>query len=128
MHKLNELGFDVSCVRSGLGSAPLPPVGGDDMTAMGRTNDAILYGGEVTLWCDAEDASLEKIAPQVPSCHSPDYGRPFAELFAACDHDFYKIDKQLFSPARITLVNLNSGKSFRAGSINMDTVERSFEA
>ena len=50
LHKLFELGFDLHRIESGYGTAPLPPVAGDDLEAIGRTNDAILYGGEVTLW------------------------------------------------------------------------------
>ena len=104
MHKLLELGFDVTQVKSGIGSAPLPPMGGtserDDMTAMGRSNDAILYGADVTLWCDCPDATLERFLPRIPSSASADYGRPFAELFADYDHDFYKIDKLLIQSGR----------------------------
>jgi methenyltetrahydromethanopterin cyclohydrolase len=132
MHKLLELGFDVTQVKSGFGTAPLPPVGGqdgrDDMVAMGRTNDAILYGGEVTLWCDSDDDTLETVVPLIPSSASDDYGRPFAEIFAAYDHDFYQIDKRLFSPAAIALVNLRSGRVFRAGQINQEILHASFEA
>eukprot|EP00913_Durusdinium_trenchii_P023394 g21972.t1 len=51
LHKLFELGFDVNRIQSGFGTAPLPPVAKDDLTGIGRTNDAILYGGSVTLWC-----------------------------------------------------------------------------
>ena len=50
LHKLHELGFELSRVERGLGTAPLPPVAKDDLTGIGLTNDAILYGAEVTLW------------------------------------------------------------------------------
>ncbi|MCA9097861.1 MAG: methenyltetrahydromethanopterin cyclohydrolase, partial [Planctomycetaceae bacterium] len=45
LHKLHEIGFDVKQIVSGFGSAPLPPIGKDDLKAIGLTNDAILYGG-----------------------------------------------------------------------------------
>src|SRR4051794_16904800 len=45
LHKLHELKFDVTHVLSGYGMAPLPPVTPDFVQAIGRTNDAILYGG-----------------------------------------------------------------------------------
>ena len=70
MHKLHELGFDVWKVRSGIGTAPLAPAGGNDLTALGRTNDSILYGGSVTLWVEAEDDDLADLAPRVPSVSS----------------------------------------------------------
>jgi len=50
LHKLFELGFDLRDVISGHGSAPLPPPARDFAEGIGRTNDAILYGGRVTLW------------------------------------------------------------------------------
>ena len=55
LHKLHELDFDVRRVVAGFGSCPLPPVAGDDMAAIGRTNDAVLYGGQVHLTVEADD-------------------------------------------------------------------------
>ena len=128
MHKLHEVGYDLSRVESGYGTAPLPPVAKNDLAAIGRTNDAILYGGEVTLWVRDEDQRLAEIGPKIPSSSSADHGRPFAEIFAAYDHDFYKIDKMLFSPAVVRLVNLNSGRTFSFGEVRADVVRQSFES
>jgi methenyltetrahydromethanopterin cyclohydrolase len=116
LHKMHELGFDLEKVASGNGVAPLPPVAANDMAGIGRTNDAVLYGGRVTLWVRADDVELAAIGPKIPSSASSDYGRPFAEIFAACGHDFYKIDPLLFSPAEVTLVNLSTGRAQRHGS------------
>ena len=55
LHKLHELDFDVRRVVAGYGSCPLPPVAGDDMEAIGRTNDAVLYGGQAHLTVEADD-------------------------------------------------------------------------
>ena len=126
MHKLFELGFDLERVQSGVGIAPLPPVAADDPAGIGRTNDAILYGGEVTLWVRGDDESLTEIGPRLPSSSSPDHGRTFREIFAACDNDFYKIDPHLFSPAVVTLVNLDTGGSFRFGQTSAEVIRRSF--
>ena len=52
LHKLHELDFDVRRVVAGFGSCPLPPVAGDDVEAIGRTNDAVLYGGQVLVRLD----------------------------------------------------------------------------
>src|ERR687894_333884 len=46
LHKLHELEFDVRRVVAGFGTCPLPPTADDDMEAIGRTNDAVLYGGQ----------------------------------------------------------------------------------
>jgi methenyltetrahydromethanopterin cyclohydrolase len=128
MHKLFELGFDLSRVESGFGVAPLPPVARDDLTAIGRTNDAVLYGGEVTLWLRAEDDELASLAARLPSSASPAHGRPFLELFAEAGHDFYRMDPHLFSPAVVRLCNLQTGRSMRCGELRLDILERSFQA
>lgn len=128
MHKLFELDFDLWRVKAGVGVAPLPPIAGDDLTAMGRSNDAILYGGEVTLFVRGDDASLREIGPQVPSSASNDHGRPFAEIFARYDRDFYQIDPHLFSPAVLTLVNMDTGGSFRFGQKSPRVLRESFGA
>ncbi len=128
MHKLHELKFDLSRVISAVGSAPLPPPAADDLAAIGRTNDAILYGGRVTLYCRGDDGSLAAIGQQVPSSASRDYGWPFAETLAAYNHDFYRVDPLLFSPAQVTLVNLDTGRSFRFGEVNCDILNQSFES
>ncbi len=128
LHKLHELGFDLSRVASGFGSAPLPPVAGDDLSAIGRANDAVLYGGQVTLWLRCDDRWLEEIGPRVPSSASADYGRPFAEIFDAHGRDFYKVDPMLFSPASVTFVNLETGRLHEFGDVAPDIVRDSFTA
>jgi methenyltetrahydromethanopterin cyclohydrolase len=121
------LGFDLRRVVSGWGTAPLPPASADDLAAIGRTNDAILYGGEVTLWVRGDDASLEAIGPRVPSGASHDYGQPFAFIFEKYNRDFYKIDPHLFSPAVITLANLDTGHTFRFGHTLPRVIHESFD-
>ncbi|MEM9351484.1 MAG: methenyltetrahydromethanopterin cyclohydrolase [Planctomycetota bacterium] len=128
LHKLHELGFDLERIQSGRGTAPMPPVAGDDLAAIGVTNDAILYGGQVTLTVRGDDASLKAIGPRVPSSASADYGRPFAEVLRAYDHDFYKIDPLLFSPAEIALHNAETGNAFRFGGVNREVLDASFDS
>lgn len=126
LHKLDDLGFDLSRIVSGMGTAPLPPVAKNDLAAIGRTNDAILYGAVCNLWVRGDDASLEEVGPKIPSAASADYGAPFAQIFERYDHDFYKIDPHLFSPAVVQLNNLESGKTFRFGQLNPDVLQSSF--
>jgi methenyltetrahydromethanopterin cyclohydrolase len=126
LHKLHELGFPLEHVQSGYGIAPLPPVAKDDLSAIGRTNDAILYGGEVTLWVRCDDAAIAAVGPRVPSSASSDHGRPFAEIFARYNGDFYKIDPLLFSPAVVTFNNLSTGRSFRYGQLEPELLAESF--
>ncbi len=126
LHKLHELGFDVHRVRSGFGSCPLPPVAGTDLEAIGRTNDAVLYGGQVQLTIDADDDELEDLAARLPASTSPDHGEPFAAVLERAGFDFYKIDPLLFSPAEVTLTSVVTGRSFRGGGIALEVLERSF--
>ena len=126
LHKLHELGFDLGRVVHGCGTAPLPPPTEDDLAALGRTNDAILYGGEVTLKVRGDDESLQAIGPKTPSSASSDHGKPFAQLFADAGHDFYQIDPLLFSPAVVTLENIETGNHFRYGHTAPDLLELSF--
>lgn len=125
LHKLHELKFDVRNVVSGFGVAPLPPVAKDDLNAIGRPNDAILYGGRVTLWVRADDEQLAAIGPKVPSTASKDHGAPFAELYARYGN-FYDIDPLLFSPAEVTFVNLKTGRAFRYGRVDAGLLVKSF--
>jgi methenyltetrahydromethanopterin cyclohydrolase len=126
MHKLHSLGFDLQRVISGFGTAPLPPPAVDDLGAIGRTNDAMLYGGEVTLWVTGDDESLTEVGPKVPSCSSSAFGEPFAAIFEAAGKDFYKIDASLFSPAVVTLSNVSTGRTFRFGEVRPDVLVKSF--
>lgn len=126
LHKLHTLGFDLLQVRSGIGNAPVPPIGRDDMSAIGLTNDAILYGGSVQLVVDAADDEIAEIGPKLPSNASPDFGRPFAEIFARYNHDFYRIDPMLFSPAEIRFNNVRTGRNFVFGAIAPDLLAESF--
>jgi methenyltetrahydromethanopterin cyclohydrolase len=126
LHKLYELKFDLGQIVSGYGTAPLPPVAADFLGAIGRTNDAILYGGQVVLWVKADDKHLSEIGPQVPSSSSRDHGAPFAEIFARYEQDFYRIDPLLFSPAVIVFHNLRTGKSHVYGRMEPQVLRRSF--
>jgi methenyltetrahydromethanopterin cyclohydrolase len=127
LHKLHELKFDLNQVVSGMGIAPLPPPppAKDDLAAIGRTNDAILYGGRAMVWVQADDDQLAEIGPKVPSSASPEFGALFGELFARY-MDFYKIDPMLFSPAQIILCNLRSGRMHQFGRMDAELLRRSF--
>jgi methenyltetrahydromethanopterin cyclohydrolase len=127
LHKLHELHFDVGRVVAAYGSCPLPPVAGDDMGAIGRTNDAVLYGGQVHLTVDADDDdALRELVERLPASASSDYGEPFGKVLKDANFDFYEIDPLLFSPAQIRLTSVGSGRSFEAGRVDLEVLERSF--
>lgn len=120
LHKAHELGFPLGRIVDGLATAPLPSPSPDGVEAMGRTNDAILYGGRVHLSVRGDDAAAQSLAQRLPSRNSKDFGRSFAELFTAANFDFYRLDGALFAPAEVWVSNVETGRTWHAGGIEMD--------
>jgi len=128
LHKAHALGFPLERIVDGTGVAPLPPPTSDFLTAMGRTNDAILFGGNVTLFVDSSDEQAQKLAANLPASASRDYGKPFAQTFKDYQYDFYKIDPMLFAPAEVLVCNVTSGNAFRGGARDPIRLLESFGA
>lgn len=126
LHKIHALGFDLSKVVDGAGSAPICPPGVDFLTAMSRTNDAILFAGQVHLFLQTGDKEAKELANNLPSSASNDYGKPFGEVFKDVEYDFYKIDPMLFSPARVAVTAMDTGHTFHAGKIDLSLLDKSF--
>jgi methenyltetrahydromethanopterin cyclohydrolase len=126
MHKAHELHFPLENIVDGMGSAPLCPPHPDFVQAMGRTNDAILFAGQVHIFVKGSDEEAEKLATALPSSTSKDYGKPFAQVFKDAKYDFFKIDGMLFSPASVIVTAVESGNSFRAGKLDNDLLNQSF--
>lgn len=128
LHKLHTLHFPFAQLIDGMASAPVPPPSPDFLTGMGRTNDAILLGGFVQLYVQSSDEAAEKLAADLPSSASKDYGKPFAEIFKAVNMDFYQIDPLLFSPAKVAITNITTGHTFFGGALNESLLNQSFGA
>jgi len=126
LHKAHALRFPLDRIVDGTGVAPLPPPAPDFLTAMGRTNDAILFGGGVTLFVEAADDQAEALAGALPASASRDYGKPFAQIFKDFEFDFYRIDPMLFAPAEVLVCNVATGKSFRGGARDAARLAESF--
>jgi methenyltetrahydromethanopterin cyclohydrolase len=124
LHKAHELGFALADIVSGTASAPLPAPSRDGVEAMGRTNDAILYGGQVHLHVRGGDDAARTLAHKLPSRNAAAFGQSFAEIFKAAEYDFYKIDPALFAPAEVWVSNLDSGKTWHAGAADMALLQR----
>jgi methenyltetrahydromethanopterin cyclohydrolase len=119
VYKLRRLGLDPKKIVYAFGSAPIPPIHPKSAKAMGRTNDALYYGGETYYTVDLDDDSrLKEIVSEAPSSSADDYGKPFYEIFKAAGFDFYKIDPNLFAPAVVSVNNTRTGQTFRSGRIN----------
>ena len=126
VHRLARLGFDPKAFIDAFGLAPVMPVHPDAVEAMGRMNDAILYGGATyyTVAYD-DDEALERLTARAVSSASKEYGRPFIEIFKEAGLDFYKVDPDLFAPASIVINNVKTGKTFMAGAVNPQMLKKS---
>ena len=125
LHKANDLKFPLENIVDGIAAAPLPAPHPDFMTAMGRTNDAIIYGGIAQFFVTGSAADARDLAEKMPSRASRDYGQPFAQIFQQSNGDFYAIDPLLFSPAEIIVTALETGETFRRGGRDPAMLEKS---
>ena len=126
LHRLAEEGFDVATVKYAHGFGVIPPLIADEVIAMGRINDSLLYGGVATLYVDADDAAIAAVIGKVVSVASRAYGRPFVEIYEDAGRDFYQIPLDLHSPAVLHINNIRTGRTFSAGEINYAVLQQSF--
>ena len=126
LHKAHELKFPMSDVIEGFGSAPIPPTSPDFLTAMGRTNDAIIFAGITQLLVSTTDEMAEELCNKMPSSTSNDYGKPFADIFKEYEYDFFKIDANLFSQSKVIISNMKTGNTFISGKIDNVLMKKSF--
>ena len=118
LHKLERLGLDPLIVKHAWGYAPIVPVHPSSGEAMGRTNDAILYGGVTNYTLSYEDErELESIVKSAPSSSSKMLQEAqelakknprFLDIFKEAGFDFYKIDPNIFAPALFMKAILSS--------------------
>lgn len=124
---LEALHFDVGKVKYAAGIAPIAPVDPDGLKAMGKTNDAVLFGGRTYYYIQSEENDdLKELAEKLPSSSSAGYGKPFYEVFKEAEYDFYKIDKGMFAPAEVVINDLRTGELFKAGYVNVELLKKSF--
>ncbi|WP_280151535.1 methenyltetrahydromethanopterin cyclohydrolase [Piscinibacter sp. XHJ-5] len=128
LHRAHELRFPLANIVEGSARAPLPAPTADGVQAMGRTNDAILYGGQVHLCVEGDADAAHELAMRLPSSNSRDHGRSFAELFEAAGFDFYQLDGALFAPAEVWVSHLGSGRTWHAGRLDMELLLRLWQA
>jgi methenyltetrahydromethanopterin cyclohydrolase len=135
LHKLERLGLDPLAAKHAWGYAPIIPLHPRSGEAMGRTNDAILYGGIANYIVSYDDdEKLENIVKQAPSTASKmmqearelaQKNPRFLDIFKEAGFDFYQIDPNIFAPAIVSINNLKTGKTFRAGSLDIPVMKES---
>lgn len=119
--RLSELGYDPTDILSAAGSAPVAPVAGDEATAMGRTNDAVAYGGQAYLRVREDFDRFDEL----PSSAAERYGKPFAEIFDSADWEFTEIDPAVFAPGQVT-VDVEGGPTYALGDTDESLLAASF--
>jgi len=127
LHKLFTMGFDINTIKSGWGRAPISPIVGDATMCMGSSNDAIIYGGETYYTLNYENLDeLQQFLKGMPSSASRDYGSPFYKTFKAAGFDFFKVDHNVFAPAKVVMNETKSRRTFVCGKVNPDVLMESF--
>ncbi len=124
----NSMGFDVTKITYAAGITPITPVDPDTEKAMGKTNDAIMFGGRAYYYIEPDDGEdLEELAANLPSSTSEGYGEGFLKIYKEVGDDFYKIPKDLFAPAQIIVNDMVSGQMYHTGYIDLERLKKSFE-
>ncbi|NPV55041.1 MAG: methenyltetrahydromethanopterin cyclohydrolase [Anaerolineae bacterium] len=126
MHRVQEEGFDIRKVLHVYGGAAIPPLAPDEATAMGRINDCLLYGTNAILYMEGEDDALEHLASQMTIHASPEYGKPFKQIFEEAGNSFHNIDIRTHSVARVQINNVLTGRTFCAGKIETELLLKSY--
>jgi methenyltetrahydromethanopterin cyclohydrolase len=128
LHKIHNLGLNPNAAVYVSGVAPAAPPHPDPSWAMGLTNDMLLYGSRVQAAVRFDDDErLEELVEKSPSSASDSYGRPFKEIYEEAGRDFYKIDRNLFSPSMVSVYNLTSGKMHTAGRVAPEIIRASLQ-
>jgi len=119
--RLLEVGYEPTDILHAAGSAPIAPPTHDEATAMGRTNDALAYGGSVHLQVARDDDRFDQIVSTVRD----EYGTPFVEVFEDAGWDFYSVPESVFAPAEVT-VDVVDGPVYRVGETDEALLAESF--
>lgn len=127
LHRLMEEGYPIETIVDVSGFCLIPPMVKDELLAMGRLNDALIYGGQVNLVVEGEDGPIEEVIEKVTAISSPAYGRPFKEIYRDAGCDFYQVPREVYSPAVMVIMNRTSGRVFQAGRFHLELLAQSFQ-
>jgi methenyltetrahydromethanopterin cyclohydrolase len=87
-----------------------------------RPQRAIIYGGETYYTIEHENLEeLQKYLKGMPSLASRDYGAPFYKTFKAAGFDFFKVDHNVFAPAKVVTNEIKSRRTLRQGESDVLT-------
>ena len=120
--RLSDLGYDPTEVVTAVGRAPIAPVSYDEATAIGRTTDAVAYGGQVHLQVGTDFDRFDEVA----SVAATEYGRPLVEVFDGVDWEFDALPEDPVGPAQVT-IDVLGGPTYAFGETSEDVLADSFD-
>lgn len=121
--------FDLESIVFAHARAPIAPVVKDELIAMGRTNDCLVYGGSSFLWVRHPDDEEVRMATETlpfAARAGEFYGKGFKEILAAFGRNLYNIPAHMDGPAKMAMTNMLTGRVFVAGEIGIDLLHQSF--
>lgn len=113
--KMNLLGYNIDSVMRIMGITPIPCT---SKNAILTPDDMIIYGSYVSLWVKSNNKDLRELAKSIPAFNAKQYGMLFQDVLKKADYDFRKIDKSIFAPAKISLIDVDCGEIFVSGDFN----------
>lgn len=119
--RLVERGYDPHALLSAAGTAPVAPVADTEATAIGRTTDAIAYGGQVHLTVEDDLEAPEEIA----SSAADEYGDPLDTVLTDVDDQVASLPASVFAPAAVT-IDVTGGPTYTVGETHDEILARSF--
>ena len=120
-YRLAELGYDPLAIRSASASAPIAPVSYDEEVAIGRTHDALVYGGQVHLIVKETFDRFDEL----PSSAAAEYGTPSERIFEGAGWEFADVPGRVFAPAHVT-VDVIDGPTHVLGHTDESVLAESF--
>lgn len=114
--RLARLEYDPANIHAVTARAPVAPVAGDHRTAMGRVNDAIVFGAGVHLIVEEPIDPIDNL----PYAATEAAGRPFGDVLAEADWDFAAA-ADAFAPAAVT-VDVRGGPTQTVGTVDEATL------
>lgn len=121
--RLFELDYDPLAIESVAATAPVAPVSTDEPRALGRTNDALAYGGQVHVTVSEGFDRFDEVASSAAQVHNA----PFYEIFEEVDWEFSDLDAGVFAPAEVTVDVLGGGTETHGG-VDEALLAESFES
>ena len=126
LHKAHTLGFPLHQWWTARGPRRCRRRQPTFLPRWGAPTMRFFSAGRSQLFVDCDDREADRLAVNLPSSASKDYGKPFAWVFKDAEHDFYRIDPNLFAPAAVSVTALKSGRTFHAGARDEKLLELSF--